>query len=63
MLGDLLNLVWGSWGVLVLAALGAVQGLILAIIALLKIIPGDQGEMKLQSIADFLSGLIAKKKE
>ena len=63
MLGDLLNLVGGSWGVLVLAALGAVQGLILAIIALLKIIPGDQGEMKLQSIADFLSGLIAKKKE
>ena len=63
MLGDLLNLVGGSWGVLVLAALGAVQGLILAIIALLKIIPGDQGEMKLQSIADFLSGLIDKKKE
>lgn len=44
-----------------LELVGGLSLLLIAVIGVLKIIPGDQGEEKLQKIVDFLTRLIQPK--
>lgn len=47
---------------MVLAVVGGLVTVLAGVIAVLRAIPGDQGEEKLQGIADFLSSVILGRK-
>lgn len=59
-LQQILNWLVGAWPMasILLQALGGIAAMLVGLVAVLRAIPGDQGEEKLQAIADFISRLI-----